>query len=127
LLNVLLQLANKNVIKKSFVIRCIATDCCVWTDLLKTPLVKRYGIVVLVRYQGSETSKPLHSNGHLSIVAHVGGSQTGISLAFPFSSVFFFLPFRATFCVSDLNLPPSSSLLLFVEGLFHSDVSVEEL
>jgi hypothetical protein len=27
---------------------------------------------------GKEINKPLHSNGHLSIVAHVGGSHTVI-------------------------------------------------
>jgi hypothetical protein len=42
-------------------------DCCVWTDQLKTPLVKRYRIVALVRYQGNEINKPLHSNGHVSM------------------------------------------------------------
>jgi hypothetical protein len=55
--------------------RCIATDCLVWTDHLKTPLVKGYSIIALVRYHGNENNKPLHSNGHLSIVAHVEGSH----------------------------------------------------
>jgi hypothetical protein len=31
---------------------------------------------VLLGYHGNEISKPLHSNGHVLIDAHVGGSHT---------------------------------------------------
>jgi hypothetical protein len=40
-------------------------------DQLKTPLVKRYGIVALVRYQGHGIKKPFPEYGHLSIVTYV--------------------------------------------------------
>jgi hypothetical protein len=53
----------------SCVIRSIATNYCVWTDQLKTLLVKRYSIVALVRYQGHGINKPFPGYGHLSIVA----------------------------------------------------------
>jgi hypothetical protein len=32
-----------------------------------------------VRYQGNEIKKPLHSNGYLSIVAHVGYSHIAMT------------------------------------------------
>jgi hypothetical protein len=59
----------------SCVIRCIAMDCWEWTNQLKTPLVKCYGIVALVPYQGNEINKLFPRYGHLSIVGHVGGTH----------------------------------------------------
>jgi hypothetical protein len=53
----------------------IATDCCVWTDQLKSPLVKRYTGLL-----SSNVLLDYHSNGHVLIVAHVGGTHTCILL-----------------------------------------------
>jgi hypothetical protein len=36
---------------------------------------------VLLCYHGNEINKPLHSNGHVLIDAHVGGSHIGITVA----------------------------------------------
>jgi hypothetical protein len=52
----------------------VVEGICEWADQLKTPLVKRYNIVALVRYQGHGINKPFPGYGHLSIVAYVGGS-----------------------------------------------------
>jgi hypothetical protein len=37
-------------------------------------------LLLTVGYHGNEINKPLHSNGHLSIVAHVGSSHKSISV-----------------------------------------------
>jgi hypothetical protein len=86
----------------SFVIRCIATDCCVWTDQLKTPLVIALQYCCVVTYHGNQINKPLHSNGHLSIVAHVGGCHTHIHRG----HVWLIHLFPSTFRVRDYWLVP---------------------
>jgi hypothetical protein len=53
--------------------KSVVEGICVSTDQLKTPLVKRYNSVALVRYQGHGINKPFPGYGHLSIVAYVGG------------------------------------------------------
>jgi hypothetical protein len=53
LLNVFVQLANKRGLKKQ----------------------KNVYSNVLLCYHGNEINKPLHSNGHVLINAHVGGSH----------------------------------------------------